>query len=196
MSLVARISPRRAPLVLLAAVAAAALLDWRWFGGDRWAELVERRVQFAERRVGLETARRETVSLARTKRSVHDAARALRRAEERLPEERELAALLAEVATSARAAGLELLLLRPKPERQAGDHAEVPLEMQVRGTFNETVGFLARIEQLGRLVRVRGVRFDRPEQAGARTVLRVTCDASTFRFLGGGRGGTTRGAHG
>ena len=196
MSLVARISPRRAPLVLLAAVAAAALLDWRWFGGDRWAELVERRMQLAGRRVALETARRETVSLARTKRSVHDAARALRRAEERLPEERDLAALLAEVATSARAAGLELLLLRPKPERQAGDHAEVPLEMQVRGTFNETVGFLARIEQLGRLVRVRGVRFDRPEQAGARTVLRVTCDASTFRFLGGGRGGTTRGAHG
>ena len=98
--------------------------------------------------------------------------------------------------TAARAAGLELLLLRPKPERQAGDHAEVPLEMHVRGTFNETVGFLARIEQLGRLVRVRGVRFDRPEQAGARTVLRVTCDASTFRFLGGGRGATTRGAHG
>ena len=196
MSLVARISPRRAPLVLLAAVAAAALLDWRWFGGDRWAELVERRMQLAGRRVALETARRETVSLARTKRSVHDAARALRQAEERLPEQRELAALLAEVATSARAAGLELLLLRPKPERQAGDHAEVPLEMQVRGTFNETVGFLARIEQLGRLVRVRGVRFDRPEQAGARTVLRVTCDASTFRFLGGGRGGTTRGAHG
>ena len=196
MSLVARISPRRAPLVLLAAVAAAALLDWRWFGGDRWAELVERRVQLAERRVALETARRETVSLAPTKRSVHDAARALRQTEERLPEERELAALLAEVATSARAAGLELLLLRPKPERQAGDHAEVPLEMQVRGTFNETVGFLARIEQLGRLVRVRGVRFDRPEQAGARTVLRVTCDASTFRFLGGGRGATTRGAHG
>ena len=196
MSLVARISPRRAPLVLLAAVAAAALLDWRWFGGDRWAELVERRVQLAERRVALETERRETVSLARTKRSVHDAARALRRAEERLPEERELAALLAEVATSARAAGLELLLLRPKPERQAGDHAEVPLEMQVRGTFNETVGFLARIEQLGRLVRVRGVRLDRPERAGARTVLRVTCDASTFRFLGGGRGATTHGAQG
>jgi Tfp pilus assembly protein PilO len=178
----ARISPRCAPLALLAALAAAALLDWRWLGSERWAELMERRAQLAERRIALETARRETVSLARTKRSVHDAARALRQAEERLPEERELAALLAEVATSARAAGLELLLLRPKPERQAGDHAEVPLEMQVRGTFNETVGFLARI--------------DRPEQAGARTVLRVTCDASTFRFLGGGRGATTRGTHG
>ena len=196
MRLEARISPRCAPLALLGALAAAALLDWRWLGGERWAELMERRAQLAERRIALETARRETVSLARTKRSVHDAARALRQAEERLPEERELAALLAEVATSARAAGLELLLLRPKPERQAGDHAEVPLEMQVRGTFNETVGFLARIEQLGRLVLVRGVRFDRPEQAGARTVLRVTCDASTFRFLGGGRGATTRGTHG
>jgi type IV pilus assembly protein PilO len=192
----ARISPRRAPLALLATVAAAALLDWRWLAGDRWAELIERRARLAERRIALQAARREALSLARTKRSVHDAARALRQAEERLPEERELGAVLAEVATIARAAGLELLLLRPKPDRQAGDHAEVPLEMQVRGTFNETIGFLARIERLGRLVRVRGVRFDRPEQAGARTVLRVTCDASTFRFLGGGRGATTRGAHG
>jgi type IV pilus assembly protein PilO len=191
----ARISPRRVPLALIAAVAAAALLDWRWLGGQRWAQVVGRRAQLAERRVALETARREAGSLARTKRAVHDAARALRQAETRLPENREVAALLAEVATSARAAGLELLLLRPKPERQAGDHAEVPLEMQVRGTFNETVGFVARIEQLSRLVRVRGIRFDRPEQAGARTVLRVTCDASTFRFLGGGRG-STRGAHG
>jgi type IV pilus assembly protein PilO len=196
MKLEARISPRRIPLALLLAVAAAALLDWRWLGGARWAELAARRARFAERRVALETAHREAVSLARTKRSVHDAARVLRQAEERLPEERELAALLAEVATSARAAGLELLLLRPKPERQAEDHAEVPLEMQVRGTFYETVGFLARIERLGRLVRVGGVRLERPEQAGARTVLRVSCDASTFRFLGGGRGTTTHGAHG
>jgi type IV pilus assembly protein PilO len=196
MKLEARISPRRIPPALLLAVAAAALLDWRWLGGARWAELAARRARFAERRVALETAHREAVSLARTKRSVHDAARVLRRAEERLPEERELAALLAEVAISARAAGLELLLLRPKPERQAEDHAEVPLEMQVRGTFYETVGFLARIERLGRLVRVRGVRLERPEQAGARTVLRVSCDASTFRFLGGGRGATTHGAHG
>jgi type IV pilus assembly protein PilO len=196
MKLEARISPRRIPLALLLAVAAAVLLDWRWLGGARWAELAARRARFAERRVALETAHREAVSLARTKRSVHDAARVLRQAEERLPEERELAALLAEVATSARAAGLELLLLRPKPERQAEDHAEVPLEMQVRGTFYETVGFLARIERLGRLVRVGGVRLERPEQAGARTVLRVSCDASTFRFLGGGRGTTTHGAHG
>src|SRR5262249_28357936 len=119
MRIEAPIAPRRLPLALLAVVAAVALLDWRWAGGERWAELSERRARLAGRRVALEAARREAVSLARAKRSVHDAARALRQAEERLPEERELAALLAEVATSARAAGLELLLLRPQPEPPA-----------------------------------------------------------------------------
>src|SRR5215831_2596770 len=142
MKLVGRVSPRRLALALLAAVAAAGLLDWRWVGGARWAALAERRAQLADRRVALEAARREAASLARTKRAVHDAAHALRHADARLPEERELAALLADVAASARAAGLELILLRPKAERLADDHAEVPLEMQVRGTFHATVVFL------------------------------------------------------
>ncbi len=190
MSLAARIPPRRLPMVLLAAAAAAALLDWRWFGRERFAELAERRARLADRLAALGAARREAASLAGTKRAVHDAARALHRAEARLPEERELAALLADVAASARAAGLELILLRPKPERLAGDHAEVPLEMQVRGTFHATVAFLAQIERLGRLVRVGGVRLQRPEQAGAHTILLVTCDVSTFRFLAGARGRT------
>src|SRR5262249_22726395 len=109
----------------------------------------------------------------------------LRRGEARLPEERELAALLADVAASARAAGLELILLRPKAERLADDHAEVPLEMQVRGTFHATVVFLARVEQLGRLVRISGVRLQRPEQAGPDPMLPGTRDAATFRFLPG-----------
>jgi type IV pilus assembly protein PilO len=199
MKLAARVSPRRVALVLLAAVAAISLLDWRWLGGPRWAALAERRARLADRGVALETARREAASLARTKRAVHDAARALRLAEARLPAERELAALLADVAASARASGLELILLRPKPERLADDHAEVPLEMQVRGTFHETVAFLARVGGLSRLVRVVGLRVERREQAGERTVLRVTCDAATFRFVAGARGrrgAATRGAHG
>jgi type IV pilus assembly protein PilO len=199
MKLAARVSPRCLAAVLLAAVAATGLLDWRWLGGPRWAAVAERRTRLADRRVALETARREAASLARTKRAVHDAARALRRAEARLPEERELAALLADVAASARGAGLELVLLRPRPERVADDHAEVPLEMQVRGTFHETVAFLTRVEGLSRLVRVSGVRLERPEQAGERVMLRVTCDAATFRFLAGARGrrgAAIRGAHG
>jgi type IV pilus assembly protein PilO len=175
-------------MMVLAAVTFAALLDWQWFGGERFGELTERRARLADRRAALDAARREAASLAGTKRAVHDAARALHRAEARLPEERELAELLADVAASARAAGLELILLRPKPERLAEDHAEVPLEMQVRGTFHSTVAFLAQVERLGRLVRIDGVRLQRPERTGAHTILLVTCDATTFRFLAGAQG--------
>ena len=185
MTLATRLAPGRLPIAVLAAVAAVFLLDWRCFAGARVAELAHRRARLGDRLAALDAARREAASLAGTKRAVHDAAHALRRAEARLPEERELAALLADVAASARAAGLELILLRPKAERLADDHAEVPLEMQVRGTFHATVVFLARVEQLGRLVRISGVRLQRPEQAGTHAILQVTCDASTFRFLPG-----------
>src|SRR5262249_4927730 len=139
MTLATRLAPRRLPIVVLAAVAAVFLLDRRCFARARGAGPGRRPARPGDPLPAPAPAGREAASLAGTKRAVHDAAHALRRAEARLPEERELAALLADVAASARAAGLELILLRPKAERLADDHAEVPLEMQVRGTFHATV---------------------------------------------------------
>jgi type IV pilus assembly protein PilO len=177
---------RHRPVLLLAGTALAALLDWRWLAGPRCADVADARLRLAALRSELDAARREAATRAETKRAVRAAEHALRRAVARLPDQREVAELLATVAERARGAGLELMALRPKPERAAGDHVEAPVELELRGTFPETLAFLRRLEALGRLVRIGDLRVDRPERVGDRVVVQVRCTARTYRLRGDG----------
>ena len=157
-------TPRNRPALLLIAVAAALVADWLCIAGSRAAALGAARDRLASQRLELAAARREVAS-------------------RRLPERRELAALLSEVARSARDARLDLLSLRPKTERTATDHVEVPVELQIRGSYARTLGFLRRLEEMSRLVHVGDVKLERQDGPGARTVLHGSCTALTYRLL-------------
>lgn len=176
-------TPRNRPALLLIAVAAAVIGDWLCIAGSRAAALGAARDRLVSQRLELAAARREVASRVDTKQAVREAARALRHAARRLPERRELAALLSEVARSARDARLDLLSLRPKTERTATDHVEVPVELQIRGSYARTLGFLRRLEEMSRLVHVGDIKLERQDGPGARTVLRGSCTALTYRLL-------------
>src|SRR4029453_16666610 len=144
---------RHRPALVLAAVLLGLLLSWVGGAGPGCAPLGASRARLAALRIEVGAARREVATRADTKRAVRTAARALRRAAARLPDQRELAVLLASVADGARDARLELLRLHAKPERPAGDHVEVPVELEMRGTYPAAREFLRRLDALGRLGR-------------------------------------------
>jgi Tfp pilus assembly protein PilO len=181
---------RHRPALALAGVLLVLVLDWLWLAGPQCGALVESRARLATLRSELAAVRREAATRADTKRAVRLAARALRRSAARLPDQRELATLLASVADGARDARLELLRLRPKPERAAGDHVEVPVELEMRGTYLGALEFLRRLEGLGRLVRVGDLRIERPGRAPERNrdgaVVHIRCTAITYRLPGAG----------
>ena len=177
---------RHRPALALAAVPLALLVDWLWLAGPQCAALGESRARIAALRVDVAAARREAATRADTKQAVRAAARALRRAAARLPDQRELATLLASVADGARDARLELLRLRPKPERAAGDHVEVPVELEMRGTYPEALEFLRRLDALGRLVRVGDLSIQRPQRITDRVVVQIHCTAVTYRLPAAG----------
>src|SRR5262249_57509249 len=133
------------------------------------------------RGAGLAAGGGGVAALVDTKQAMREAARALRHAEARLPDRRELAVLLAEVAGSARDARLDLVSLRPKAERALSDHVEVPVELDVRGSYPRTVVFLRRLEHLSRLVHVRDLKLERQDASGGRVVLHASCTALTYR---------------
>jgi type IV pilus assembly protein PilO len=180
---VRRVPARHRPAALLLAIAVAVATDWWCLAGARAVALGTAREQLTRQRIELATARREVASRGDTKQAVRAAARALRHAALRLPDRRELAALLADVARSAREARLDLVLLRPKAERATADHVEVPVELQVRGGYLQTLGFLDRLERLSRLVHVGDLKLERQERTGERVVLRTSCTAVTYRLL-------------
>jgi len=176
------VGPPRGAALVACAVLALLGLDWFRVAGPRWAAVDAARARLAARRVELEAARGEAAARGDTQRVVRTTARALARAEARLPDRREVSGVLAAVAAGARDAHLTVLALRPKPERAAPDHVEVPVELELRGTWDETTGFLRGLEGLDRLVHVGALRLERPRRLGERVVVDGHATLLTYRL--------------
>jgi type IV pilus assembly protein PilO len=164
-------------------VVAAAVLDWQyWYGPERRA-LTQLTTQVSALRADLETKRDKANARASAERELRDLAAELRRAEARLPDQREIADLLSSVAGSARSVGLDIVLFRQKPEVYHDFYAEVPVEMQMRGTYHDVALFLDRVKRLDRIVNVGNMQLKKPRVEGERVMLEGACTATTFRFL-------------
>jgi type IV pilus assembly protein PilO len=162
---------------------ALAVLDWQYVYGARAHRLAELRTELSERRTDLETKRARTNAKADAEREVADLTAELRRAQARLPDQREIADLLSNIAASGRASGLDILLFRQKPESFHDFYAEVPVQMEMRGTYHDVAGFLDRVKRLDRIVNVTDIQLRKPEIDGDRVHLQAACTVTTFRFL-------------
>jgi type IV pilus assembly protein PilO len=166
-----------------AVIVIAGFLDWTYWYGPRQSDLGEVRTQVAQRRTELELRRAKTNARDAAERELRELGAELRRAQARLPDQREIADLLSSVAASGRAAGLDITLFRQKPEVTHDFYAEVPVEMQMRGTYHDVVTFLDRVKRLDRIVNVSDIQLKKPAIEGERVQLEASCTTTTFRFL-------------
>lgn len=105
-----------------------------------------------------------------------------------LPGETEVPSLLIDISQTGLAAGLEERLFQPMSEITREAYSELPIKMQVVGTYHELGNFVSGVVALPRIVTLHDVSL-RPEQAqrGAaagpsnRLVMDVT--AKTYRYL-------------
>jgi type IV pilus assembly protein PilO len=100
-----------------------------------------------------------------------------------LPNEREIPGLLTSVTDEGKKAGLDFLVFRPKPEQPKDFYAEVPVDITVSGTFSSVGNFFAAVGNLPRIMNISNVAFSDINNSGNQTTLKVTCLATTFRFL-------------
>jgi type IV pilus assembly protein PilO len=100
-----------------------------------------------------------------------------------LPNQKEIPSLLTSISNVGKGAGLDFLLFRPKPEVPKDFYAEVPVDVAVSGTFYNVADFFVAVGKLPRIVNINNVSFSDIKTAGGRTTLRVSCLATTFRFL-------------
>jgi Tfp pilus assembly protein PilO len=119
--------------IFVGAVLVVLLLDWSYIYGPR-AEALEQTERAVDGlRTELEAKRNKSNAREEFARELRLLSGRVREAEARLPDEREIADLLSNIASSARAVGLDLTLFRQKPETYADFYARVPVECwQVR----------------------------------------------------------------
>lgn len=169
--------------MLVAGILVVLLIDWSWIYGPRNESLESVRTQVTALQSELEAKRTKSNSRAEFERELALLSGQVREAEARLPDEREIASLLSNIAASARAVGLDLTLFRNRQETYADFYAQVPVEMHMRGTYHELAQFLDRVKRLDRIVNVSDIAIRQPNVQGDLVLVNASCTATTFRFL-------------
>ncbi|MEE8557151.1 MAG: type 4a pilus biogenesis protein PilO, partial [Myxococcota bacterium] len=72
---------------------------------------------------------------------------------------------------------------RPKKEVKRGFYAEVPIDIELRGTYHNVAVFFDKIAHLPRIVRISKVSMSVADDRKDPPVLKVKGVAQTFRFV-------------
>ena len=100
-----------------------------------------------------------------------------------LPEEKEIPELLRQVSNLGRDSGLEITLFRQQTETLQDLHAEVPVEMAVRGGYHQIALFFEKVRRLDRIVNISDIGIKNPQMADGRLQVDASFFATTYRFL-------------
>jgi type IV pilus assembly protein PilO len=158
-------------------------LDWLYLYSPKGEQLAQMHADLETQQQTLEEKRVKVNARAEEEKRIRDLQADVKRAEARLPEGREIADLLSNIAASARAVGLDLTLFRQKPEAYSEFYADVPVQMEMRGTYHELAAFMDRVKRLDRIVNVGDITLRKPRVEGDVVLLDASCTATTFRFL-------------
>ena len=123
----------------------------------------------------------------------------------KLPNAREIAGLLASVVLSGEEAGVNFLLFEPKPpEAKPGAppkpvdakalppkpavpekfYDEIPIKVQLAGSFHNTVSFYAKVAKLSRIVNIEEIVMgDAQDVKGRGRIVRTSCTVKTYMFV-------------
>ncbi|MDP2601794.1 MAG: type 4a pilus biogenesis protein PilO [Deltaproteobacteria bacterium] len=126
---------------------------------------------------------RQGANLARLQQELVEIEVKLKEVVAQLPDRKEIPDLLSNLSTKAREAGLEILLFRPRAERFQEFYAEIPVDIVVRGGFQNAVTFFDDVSKLSRIVNIDNIDFRNPKTTGDQVVLDVSNLATTYRFL-------------
>ncbi|MFA7402915.1 MAG: type 4a pilus biogenesis protein PilO [Pelobacteraceae bacterium] len=100
-----------------------------------------------------------------------------------LPNSKEIPSLLTSITALGKGAGLDFLTFRPKPEIPKDFYADVPVDIIVSGSYFSVANFFAAVANLPRIVNIANVTFSDVKSVNNRMMTKVTCLATTFRFL-------------
>jgi len=96
-----------------------------------------------------------------------------------LPSKTEVEALLVDISQTGLASGIEFQLFKPEAERQIDFYAELPIKMNMTGTYHEFGRFVSGIAALPRIVTLHNISIG----TGKDGELTMDLEAKTYRYL-------------
>jgi type IV pilus assembly protein PilO len=168
-------------LVLLVIVEAASLVYFLYIPKNK--ELTGLKVELSKLQTEIEEKTRIANNLPRLQREYEQLNVELAQALTELPNAKEIPSLLTSITSVGKNAGLDFLIFRPKGEGIRDFYAEVPVDITVHGSYFSVANFFAAVANLPRIVNISNVSFAEIKSVNNRMMTKVTCLATTFRFL-------------
>ena len=106
-----------------------------------------------------------------------------------LPEKTDVESLLVDVSQTGLASGLEIKRFKPSAEEKKGFYAELPISLEVTGTYHQLATFISGIAALPRIVTISDLKLDphkdpdNKDEIDISGRLKMTATAKTYRYL-------------
>lgn len=128
----------------------------------------------------LKLAQKNARELDKYRKMMADAREEFERVRQALPEREEIPSLLASISQTGKDAGLEFLLFQPNPEIKKDFYAEIPVAINVTGSYHEVATFFSNVANMSRIVNIDNIQIKpRVKETG----LTTTCTAITYKFI-------------
>jgi type IV pilus assembly protein PilO len=100
-----------------------------------------------------------------------------------LPDRKEIDSLLSSISALAEDTGLEVLKFAPADEQIREFYAEVPVAVELEGTFHQIATFFDEVGHLPRIVNIDGVVLDILTETKQEVLIRANLNVRTYRYL-------------
>lgn len=174
-------APLVVKVVLLVVVAAALMGAGYWFLiKEQIADLQRQEVRETQLRQEFERKQRQAANLPALEKQLEEMNQMFGTLVQLLPNSPEIPTLLIDISQAAVTVGLEIELFQPRAEIRRTFYADVPIQLRVRGNFEQLAQFVSAVSAMPRIVTVHNV-FIRP--ASADDDLLMDAEARTYRYL-------------
>jgi type IV pilus assembly protein PilO len=146
-------------------------------------DLAQKQKQNDKLLVELQESRRIANNLPRFKAEYEAMKEQLDLALNELPNKKEIPSLLRNIAGLARDNGLEVLQFKPENESPKNFYAEVPVSLDLKGSYHQMALFCQAVSNMARIVNIKDIKLGKPKQEDGSTLLSISCRAVTYRFL-------------
>jgi type IV pilus assembly protein PilO len=102
-----------------------------------------------------------------------------------LPEKTDVESLLVDVSQTGLASGLEIKRFKPSAEEKKGFYAELPITLEVTGSFHQLASFISGIAALPRIVTISNLKLSpiASNDNKPQGKLSMSATAKTYRYL-------------
>jgi type IV pilus assembly protein PilO len=172
--------PMAVKAALIAVVCIIVLALGYFLDTQKQLDTLERsRVEETSLKKDFETKQAKAANLDAYKKQMEEMKQSFGAMLRQLPSKTEVEDLLVDISQTGLASGIEFQLFKPEAERQIDFYAELPIKMQMTGTYHEFGRFVSGIAALPRIVTLHNISIATDKSGN----LSMDVEAKTYRYL-------------